>query len=668
MKRFRDASQFKSNNSVYQGKSTIKLLREADYAMEKRFTADQSAALNEAFGFCPTRYYGLSAAKTVAIANWKSELVAGDPGALVKILPTPNPRLPKSSIVKIKESVKQELVDRMLASGMGDPAMLLSVDNNRLHDSVKRFLDDKAASLRAIEQAKIVQAAMGAANKIQMLMRDTIVEGDFREAYASFSSNQIKYGVAILRFPYWQRRIILSDTQDMKGKPERSWKTVPTFQDVSPWNFFPTADGRSTADNTANMEYREINKVTLVGLASDKRYDKQAILDILEQYSMRSRTWMFPESSTTESENGQTSTYWGPEELVAVIHHEGYVTGRDLQDYGLTGYETSQTYNVRAEICCGRTIRMEVDNPTSALPRAYAATKYEDLGPGVWNAVGVPGILHDTQERVNVLYHIWENNIDWSMRPPLQTNPEALKNPADARMIRPGGKYEVSDLLGPGVSPDPIRTIRGPSAQYQILYPLIQQLIRQADAEVGVPDLADMSTFGRGSLGELSARVSQAVRRVRNAAFSEDRSMKSIWHVLFEYVLEENPEAVENADLDMNYIGVVGLLAQEQERKAKMDRLMLATQATQQGVAPPEVAKFAYQDLLRDMGVPTAELGMEDPLTANAIALAMQAGPSVVGSGMNMVPSLDGRSGAMGNIPTAVAAPNGAPTAVPPAV
>jgi hypothetical protein len=234
--------------------------------------------------------------------------------------------------------------------------------------------------------------------------------------------------------------------------------------------------------------------------------------------------------------------------------------------------------------------------------------------------------------------------------------------------IVPGGKYEVSDLLGPGASPDPLRSIRGPSAQYQILYPLIQAQIRQADAECGIPDLADMSTFGRGSLGELSARVSQAVRRVRSAAFNEDRSMKGVWHVLFEHVLDENPEAVENLDLNFHYQGVVGLLAAEQEKSAKMERLTLVSQAVQAGVAPPDVAKFAYQDILKDMGIPTDALGFNDPLISNAIATAMQAGPIANSAGSNLAgpPQLDGRSGAMGAIPTAVAAPNGASQIVPP--
>lgn len=658
MARFRDSVQSKSNTIIYQGKSVITLLRESRYAMEKRYTPDMSDALAAAFGVCPSRYYGLSSAKTVAIANWKTELIS-DPGALVNIVPTPNPRLPEASIIKIKEEVKEELIRRMTESGVGDPAMLVKVGSNRLHESVKMFLDDKAALLRQLEQAKVTSSAMHAARRIQVLMRDTVIEGNFREAYSDFSYNQVADGWSVMRFPHWKRQVVLADGQNFKGKPERMWKTVPTFEAVNGFNFFVVNDGRSVEDVTARMQYRSVSKATLVGLTKDKRYDEQAILDIMDDYSMRSRNWLFPEGGNTVGESGNPSTYWGPEELVAVIYHEGWLTGRDLQDFGLSGYEASNVYSARVEICCGRTIRVEVDDPTNVMPCSYAATKYESLGDGVYNAVGVPHILQNTQDRVNTLLTIWESNVDWSMRPPLQVNEEALKNPADAMKIVPGGKYKVSDLIGAGSMPEPIRSIRGPSAQYQILYPLIQQIIRQADAEVGVPDLADMSTFGRGSLGELSARVSQAVRRIRAAAFAEDRAMKTIWQVLFEWVAEEHPESLEGADLTMDYVGIVGLLQKEAEKKAKMDRLGLIMQATNAGVAPPEVAKFAYHDLLTDAGVPTDALGMEDPLISNAIAIAMQGGPIAATPSLAGPPQLDGRSGAMGGVPTAVAAPNG---------
>jgi len=352
---------------------------------------------------------------------------------------------------------------------------------------------------------------------------------------------------------------------------------------------------------------------------------------------------------------------------VAVIYHEGMVTGHDLIEYGHTGYEPTDRVHVAAEVCCGRTIRLEVKDPTKVAPRSFATSKYESQGSGVWSTIGIPAILQNTQDRINIMLHSWEHNLDWSMRPPLQTNPEALKNPHEARIIAPGGKYEISDMIGPGTSPDPIRTIRGPAAQYQIVYPLILQMIRQADVECGIPSLSDFNTLGRGSLGEFSARLSGAVRRVRNAAFSEDAGLKKLWETLYEYIIEENPEIVDSIDLDFNYVGVAGLLAQEAERKAKMERLNTVMTGAQAGLVPPQVVSYAWHDIMKDMGVPTEALGMSDPLTEQAIAIATQAGGIAPGGGAGAgglagPPQLDGRSGAVSSIPTAVAAPNGGPS------
>jgi len=661
LSRFRTALDHKKNTAIFQGKTITRLHREADLALEKTYTEAQKAALAEAFGYDVCRFYGLSAAKTTQIANWKSELVSADPGALVQIIPTPDPRLSEDSIAAVKLAVKRELVEKMVANGVGDPSLLISVENGRLHPAVKSFLDGKAGALKQIETARITSLAMGAAGKIQIKIRDAVVEGAFREAYDEFSFNQIKYGVGVLRFPHWERKVVLSSKQSGKGKPRRAWKMVPTFKAVSPHNFFPSPDGAAVQDCSSRIEYREINKMTLAGMTKDSRYDSDAIIDILEGFTGRSRNWLLFDSVETETTTGESTNSWDPEGTIGVLYHEGQMVGQDLLDQGLSGYEPLELYEVRAEICGGRAIRVEVINPLEELSCSYAVAKYDSKGPGVWNAVGVPAILYDTEERVNVMLCLYEDNLDWALRPPLMVNPEALNNPNEASNIRPGGKYKINELQGAGQVTDPIRAIRAASAQYQIVWPLVMQMIRQADAETGIPDLADMSSFGKGSLGELSARVSQAVRRVRSAAYSEDTAMKNIWQVLFEHVADENPEIMENADLDMNYMGILGLLAAESERKAKQERLGLIMQGAADGTVPSAVKTFAYQDLLQDYGVPTEALGFGNPLTDNAIALALQQGgiPGAGAGGNSGAPALDGRSGSITGVPSAVSAPNG---------
>ncbi len=405
--------------------------------------------------------------------------------------------MPEASVEAIKAQVKAELVERMMARGIGDPRMLLSVSNGRLHPTVKRFLEDRALQLREIEKARVVQAAMTAASKLQVKMRDTIIQGDFREAYAGFSRSQMQYGIGILRFPYYQRRVVLADKQSYKGKPRRVERVVPTFTDVSPWNFFPTNDGRTVAECTAALEYREITKTALVGLANDSRYNKDAILAVLDTYSFTARTWLFAEGASTESEYGQDSSYWGPEEVIAVLHHEGLVTGKDLQDYGLTGYEATQVYEVRAEVCGGRAIRVEVNDPTKDLPRSYTSPSSRTWATGCGMRWACQRSC-TTADRINTLLRAVEDNVDWAMRPPRMTNPEALQNRRghahpprrqlpDQRHARPGTVRPRSARSGG--RPRSTRSCGRSSCRW----------CRQVDAELGVPDLADMTTFGRGS-------------------------------------------------------------------------------------------------------------------------------------------------------------------------
>ena len=116
----------------------------------------------------------------------------------------------------------------------------------------------------------------------------------------------------------------------------------------------------------------------------------------------------------------------------------------------------------------------------------------------------------------------------------------------------------------------------------------------------------------------------------------------------------------------MNYLGVVGLLSAEQEKRAKIERMQLTMQGIQSGMVPQEAGQFVMTDLLQDMGLPTDALGMANPMTESAIAIATSQGGVVQGTGMSMVPQLDGRSGAMAGVQGAIAQPNGGGSVAPP--
>lgn len=663
MQRFRDARQAKQNNHIFQNKSTVRLLREADLAMRKEYTQEMQQAIMEAFGFCPQRYYGLTYAKVVGIRDWKTDLLAGNLAGIVSVQPTPVPRLDRASIRKIKAALKAELVDRLAQQGIGDPGFLLSVEDGRIHPQVKSYLDERMAALRQVEQARIVSAASGAASLVQDQIRDLVVEGDLRTAYESFNLHQLTQGVAFLKWPHMVRRVVLADDQDRKGPPKRVWREVPTFRTVNAWNAFPVNDGNTLADCTGFTEYTEVTKTALVGMAKNPLYKRNVIEMLLTEYSMQSRAWLSPESSDSKSENGNATHYWGPEELVPVLIHQGRVSGYDLQEMGYNGYDATDVLDVHVEICLGHTIRLEVKNPLTSQGRDYTSVKFDSLGDGVWNAVGVPAILQNTQDQVNILMHLFEANADWSMRPPTMTNSEAFKNPGEARSIVPGGVYEVNELLGvTGTPPDPIRAMRGAGAQYQIMWPLVLQKMRLADEEIGIPQLAlTGDQFGKGSLGEYSARVSNALRRIKAAAHSEDRAFSPMWRHIFEHVITEKPELTENADLDMQFVGISGLLVKDVERQMKQARMNLALQGAQTGLVPQSVVEYTLQDALKSMGVPTEALGMSDPMIEQAIAIAT-ANP--ISQPTQQVPALDGRSAAA-QAPGVTSTPTGASTALP---
>jgi hypothetical protein len=142
--------------------------------------------------------------------------------------------------------------------------------------------------------------------------------------------------------------------------------------------------------------------------------------------------------------------------------------------------------------------------------------------------------------------------------------------------------------------------------------------------------------------------------------------MKPVWQALFDHVVDENPDLIAEADLDLNYLGVIGILQKEQEQQAKLAAIGLTKQAVADGMAPPQTLQYAYHEALSGLGVPVDNLGMESPLIANAAANALAQGPVAAGGlGLAGAPQLDGRSGSISSVPSAIANPNGGSNALP---
>lgn len=641
LQRYRRAREYRDNYILHQGKSALHLMERARRQYDREYMNDDARQMYESFGFTPSRYYGIVQQKCNATYQWKLDLVVTSLDSMFNIQPTPDPDIDDATRDRIREGIRAELLNKMQDAGIVDP-MLLVDGRGKLDKRVESFLQEQAIALKQVEQARIVSAAGRAADKAQLRMRDILVEGGFRQAYADFTFDQILFGRGVMRFPHWKVQPIRRHGKS--GGITRKWGTIRTFSHINVFNFYPTDDSDTLQDNTGNTERTDITKVELINLARNEAYFKDAIEAIIEDYEYRPRGWLEPE------EGNQNSTWWDLDETIPMLIHEGFFSGSELADMGVTGVDVMDYRSARVEIVGGRTIRCELIESNKSTGRTYYQAPFNRIGKGLYDAIGMGAMLWDTEQRVNRLMHIFEHNIDWAARPPIMRNKQAFDNPNDATSIAPNGQYDVEErFASSGSMPDALRTMNTVSAQYHLIMTQVTALLRQADEDCGIPAFAYSSQdFGRSSLGEYSQRMSNALRTIKGLALQEDfHVIEPCFSQIFDDLLDEDRELREGQDINVVVRGMTGLLQEDVKAQRQQQIIPLLLNAEPGGIIPPQAQEYAVRQLLEQAGFPVDALGLSDPIMDNALAVASAMPNPGISAAGSQVPQLDNRSGAL---------------------
>jgi hypothetical protein len=653
MQRLRAAKQKRESKPIFQNKSFDTMLRQANEQYKKVYDTELSARIQATFGFCPVRYVSLTHEKVSAARAWKTSLAVNALDRIVTCVPTPEPDLDDFSRETIRQSIEADLRKRILERGNGVGDTLVDA-NGKIEKVVKDFMLREAQKLKAVEQMRLVGVATEGAKRATTKMRDHIIQGGFRKAYSQITHNQFLYGMGIARFPSWQNVQVLNHSG--KGT-KRSFEMRPVFRSVDPGNFYSSDDAENINDCTGNTELSRVTKAQLVAMAKDKRYKRDVIEKILVKFAETDRAWL------SDSYKPDTSAgYWEPDEHIDLCIHEGFFNGQDLEKIGVTGIKATDTVNAHVVICGGMTILCEAEKAPGGLDRTYSIIPFQVIGTGIYDVVGIPHVIRDYEEQVNTLMQVFENNIAWATMPPLMKNSTVFKNPSDAINIAPGQQYEIADMYTGGATPDPLRSMRTVSAQYHLIMSEINAIIRMADSASGIPSFAySGNDYGKSSLGEFSARLSSAMRIVKEAALMEDTALEGSWRALFNHLMENEKGFAEGMDVDLQIRGITGLLSEEEVTRSRQAVLGMVMTGVDRGTIPKEIETFAVRRELEAAGIPAAELGMDSAILDSATASAAGMPTPVMGAGQ--IPQLDGRSN-QGMPQGAVLSPSGAETGI----
>lgn len=665
VERFKRARDFRQQHVVYQGLSVEQLYSRSEAQLRREYTSDDAARMQRAFGFCPTRYYPLAAFKCQAVTAWRLNLVAPNLDGLFTVAPTPNPTLDDAAMEAIREQVKQRLVERMTASGVADPRLLLDARGQPARQ-LERFLREQVRELKGVEEALVVSRARQSAERISTYMRDALVEGGMRQAYQLYATDAVSYGFGVMRFVPSARTPVLAHSSGTSRTPGSTWRWAnrPQFKHVPTRDFYPTPDTDSLSTNTGNTEHTRITKAELIGLAKSKHYKSDVIREIIEDFAGGSRDWLgIGDMSDTDD-----ASIWELDQTIPLLVHEGFFSGGELADYGITGVGIMDYVTARVEVCGHRTIRAELVRLPDGSDRSFFGSPYNKIGSNLLDVIGLPAQLWDNEQRINTLWHVYETNVDWAARPPIMVNSSVFSDPNDALSVVPGGTYDVQERYGSqGVMPNPMMSMNTVSAQYHLLLTQINAIIRDSDEITGLPGFALGGTqgFGNASLGEYSQRVSNSLRIIQQILLNEDMFfIEPAMTALFHWVVKENPDLLRGADVQVVVRGTTGLM-QKEASAARLQGVLGLILGDQSGVVDPQVKKYAIHQIYEQAGIPATALGVGDPMIDAALAAAAVAPSGSFGPMGQQVPALDGRSAAA--LSTGMmASPTGAPIPGPP--
>lgn len=645
LERYRRAKEYRGSYIAHQKQSAEHLFIRADHQYRREFMSGEEEIYERSFGVCPTRYIGVTQQKVNAAVAWHMDLVVNNLDNMFTVTPSPEPTLDRASVERIRRGVRRELLSKMADANIADPLLLLDADG-RTAERIEDYLHEQTIALRNIERARITALAAGSASRMQTRMRDVMIEGDFRQAYAGYTFDRYLYGIGFMKFPDYQRRVEV--VHSGKGA-KREWVVKPWFRHVEVLDFYPVADAKDLQTNTGNTEFTYVTKAELISMALQKEYSRDQIEKIIDDYAYTNRNWL------DKPESAERASWWGLDDTIPLLIHEGFFSGGELADYGITGVDTLDYVNARIEVCGNRTIRCELIGMPGGAERTYFGAPHIKTGSNLYDVLGLGAQLYDTEQRCNVMMHLFETNADWASRPPILRNTNALQNPLDAPIIAPGGQYEVEERIGiTGSMPDVMRPMNVVSAQYHLLLTQVGTLLRMADEDSGIPAFAYSSQdFGRASLGEYSQRMSNALRTIKMSALNEDMYfIEPTFRGLFQHEITSDNELAEGQDVNCVIRGMTGLLKEDLQQK-RQEQLLPTILGAPPNIIPEVASQYAAHELMKQAGIPLDALGISDPLIDQALAVAASRPTETVTPGGPQVPQLDGRSGAASVAPGA---------------
>lgn len=289
----------------------------------------------------------------------------------------------------------------------------------------------------------ISEACRGMEKEIQAQLDETNYPLEARKAI----TDRVILGTGILKGPV--------NTGEMKVKyvkqgdvwvPEVREDYSPHVECVRPWRFFPDMDVTDFDESSDAIQYHPTTKIQLSRYRKQKGFDSEAISEILTSQGNLAT----PSDYNAQYLGGISARAWESaymhKDRYAVLEYHGPITYDEVDKLGLCPTYTSPTQEYYGEVwvCCGKVIRMELENIEAQYRCPYYMSTWKK-DPRSPFGFGHPLLLADAQRVVTESYHMILDNASLTSGPQVSMFQQYVQPVDNDYTIRPNKIWLLND-------------------------------------------------------------------------------------------------------------------------------------------------------------------------------------------------------------------------------
>jgi len=452
-----------------------------------------------------------------------------------------------------------------------------------------------------------------AALKMNKTIQDQLKEGNAKFVLEAAAYEMVLYGTGIIKGPFSDNEIIHDWQLDPDTKTiqySEKTKLIPKIEHISVWDMYPDPNAQSVEECEYVIQRHLLNKTQLRKLATQPKFDKEAIKRVLKMnpiYSQETWEMEIQDSAAIPMNNRyEVLEYWGTLDAEMVKDFDLPIKIPD---------ENLDVIQVNVWVCGNEILRI-VMNPFLPQRIPYHFIPYETHPHQLWG-IGVPENMADSQALMNGHIRMSIDNLNLAGNMMLEVN-EGKFSPGQDFSVWPGKVWRTSG--SPQQSIFPLQFNNTAPAHIQ-MYDKARQL---ADEETGLPSYAHgqtgVSGMSRTAAG-MSMLMSAAALNIKTVVKNIDRyGLEPLGNAYFQWNMQFNSENVEiRGDLKIVAKGTSSLMQKEVQTQRLLQLVQVASNPL---MAPFLNTEYAFRQIAISMGLDPDKI-VNDPKTAALYAQIM---------------------------------------------